>query len=64
MTCTYARKDNENNLLWPQDGIGAGAFVALLENESTGLAGRLRLDQLRVVWQSVSIRRWRGGRIR
>lgn len=84
MTCTYARKENENNLLWllktfpdfrpqavadlagfqshltdvpcyrlwPQDGIGAGAFVALLQNGRSGLPGRLRLDQLRVVWQS------------
>jgi 16S rRNA C967 or C1407 C5-methylase (RsmB/RsmF family) len=84
MTCTYARKENENNVLWllkafpdfhpqavadlagfqshltdvpcyrlwPQDGIGAGAFVALLQNGNAGLPGRLRLDQLRVVWQS------------
>jgi 16S rRNA C967 or C1407 C5-methylase (RsmB/RsmF family) len=84
MTCTYARKENENNLLWmlkthpefhsqavadlggfqsrltdvpcyrlwPQDGIGAGAFVALLQNSTPELPNRLRQDQLRVVWQS------------
>jgi 16S rRNA C967 or C1407 C5-methylase (RsmB/RsmF family) len=84
ITCTYARKENENNLawllktrpelravgvpdlcrfqshlteipcyrLWPQDGIGAGGFAALLQNRDRGPASRLNREALRVVWRS------------
>jgi 16S rRNA C967 or C1407 C5-methylase (RsmB/RsmF family) len=38
--------------LWPQDGIGAGGFAAMLQNGEGGVGQRLRLDALRVVWTS------------
>ena len=84
LTCTYSRKENENNAawlmkqapqfrpvavaklaafqshladfpcyrLWPQQGIGAGAFAILFQNQNNGRRRPLRLDPLRPVWRS------------
>jgi 16S rRNA C967 or C1407 C5-methylase (RsmB/RsmF family) len=40
--------------LWPQHGIGAGAFAAILRNNEDGLTRTWRLSSLRVVWRSDS----------
>jgi 16S rRNA C967 or C1407 C5-methylase (RsmB/RsmF family) len=36
--------------LWPQEGIGAGAFAALLRRDESGVRGGM--DGLRSIWQS------------
>ena len=38
--------------LWPQDGYGAGAFTALLKNNSEGQSRPLESEKLRSVWAS------------
>jgi 16S rRNA C967 or C1407 C5-methylase (RsmB/RsmF family) len=38
--------------LWPQDGIGAGGFAAILQNREDGFGRGIRQDALRVVWSS------------
>jgi len=84
LTCTYSRKENENNAtwlmkqypglkpiavprlaafqshladfpcyrLWPQQGIGAGAFAVIFRCEDEGERTTLRLDQLAPVWKA------------
>ena len=84
ITCTYACKENEQNVewlvkqqpqlaparvpaleafqshltdlpcyrLWPQQGIGAGGFAALLRNGDDGPVGRCARETLRRVWSS------------
>lgn len=38
--------------LWPQAEMGAGAFAALLRNESEGESGACRVDRLPIVWRT------------
>jgi 16S rRNA C967 or C1407 C5-methylase (RsmB/RsmF family) len=38
--------------LWPQQGIGAGAFTAILQNQADGRRHSARLSGLRPIWQS------------
>lgn len=38
--------------LWPQDGIGAGGFAAIIQNREEGVGGALDLSTLPVVWRS------------
>lgn len=39
--------------LWPQLGLGAGAFTAIFQNEEDGPAGSLDLDSLHASWGSL-----------
>lgn len=38
--------------LWPQEGIGAGAFVAILENQAEGTMQTPDISSLRPIWRS------------